>query len=120
MNESDLLPDVLKTIATWLPCFLVFLFGCILVIVRWRSLGNAAWPAICGLGLALLLSEAVPLFWTVVPRLMSNHPGLRSSLSMIISIATSILWAIVYVLVSLAIVLGRSDKPDPAATNNSG
>ena len=72
METSELLPAVLTALAMQSPVILVCLAGCVVVLMRWRSLRAGAWPAFFGLGFALLLSvtrNSPPRRQTLVPDL---------------------------------------------------
>jgi hypothetical protein len=117
METPQMLIACLRSLAMQSPVILACLFGCILVVVRWRSLRSAAWPAICGLGFALLLNVAFPLVWTIAAWTTSDRSDSRTIFT-ILPIALSVLSTIPWLLIILGIVLGRSSSAGPNASNS--
>ncbi|HSJ01430.1 MAG: hypothetical protein ACAI34_21615 [Verrucomicrobium sp.] len=112
MEPTSLLPDVLKAVAMSSLNILVCLAGCIVVMVRWRSLRSAAVPAFLGLGLFLLLSVVSPALWTVLPRVMAEKGVTDMGVILkIVGVVQSALWSVALGLVVLGVVLGRNQPP---------
>jgi len=112
METSEILPDILKSLATQSPVILVCFTGFAVVVVRWRSLGTGALPSLLGFGFAVLLSLASPILWAILPRALHEKASTEmSSIFTAVGVAQSVCWALALALLVLGISMGRSQTP---------
>jgi hypothetical protein len=105
-----------------LPILLVCLAALGLVLTRWHQKSPALPWALMGFGLALLLCLAIPVSQLIIQNwLMSSGGDMahRASISSVISIFWSVLRAVSYGLLAIAIFVGQSQRKSGSASNRS-
>ena len=117
MNSSDqikmFLSMFLSMFAMSLPTLVVCLVATVVILTRWRQAPGGALWALLGFGLALFLCFAMPLGQTVLRQwvFQSGETQSRIWAFTAFSVVLSVLHAVIYVFLLVAIFAGRS-KPD--------
>ena len=114
MNSTDQIKMWFPSFALQLPILLVSLVAVVIILVRWRQAPGAAIWALLGFGLALILCMLIPVVQTTVQSwaLQNTDVAHRASLFSSLAILWSVLRAISYALLLVAVVAGRS-APQP-------
>ena len=109
----DLIKLFLSMFAMYLPMVLVCLGAGVVVLIKWRNAPTAALWALLGFGLGLFLCFAMPIGHTLLQQWVfrSGEQASRMWVFSTFSIAGSVLHAVVYVFLLVAIFAGRL-KPD--------
>ena len=115
MNNMDLIKVFLSMFAMYLPMVLVCLGAGVVVLIKWRNAPAAALWALLGFGLGLILCFAMPIGHTLLQQWVfrSGEQASRIWAVSTFAIVGSVLHAVVYVLLLVAIFAGR---PTPVAT----
>jgi hypothetical protein len=118
MNNTDQINLLLSMFAIQLPTLLVCFVAGVVILGRWKQGSNGSMWALLGFGLAAVLCFAVPVAQTAVQDWVrhSGHTKVEGASVMVgISIVWSVLRAISYALLLVAVFAGRSTSP-PAST----
>lgn len=107
----------LQMVCGQLPTFIICVVACILILAKWKQAFPASLWALMGFGLALALSVVMPVVqatlhnWAVLNGLRTDRMWVLS----VFSFVWSVLHAITYVLLLIAVFAGRakSDSPCP-------
>jgi len=114
MNNTDQLKLLLSTFAIQVPTLLVCLVAGVVILGKWKEGSKGSLWALFGFGLAALLCFAVPAAQTAVQGWVS-HSGHRAiegaSVMAGISIVWSVLRAVSYALLLIAVFAGRPTSP---------
>ena len=114
MNNTDQIRVLLSTFAIQLPTLLVCFVAGIVILARWKEGSKGSMWALLGFGLAAVLCFAVPVSQSVVQDWV-RHSGRTTvegaSLLASISIGWSVLRAVTYALLLIAVFAGRSTSP---------
>jgi hypothetical protein len=116
MNNADEIKTVLSTFAVYLPRVIICLLALIVILAKWREARGAALWALLGFGLALILCFVLPVGQTMVQHWVLQDGVDRASRMWAFSafgMIGSVLQAVIYLLLLVAIFAGRS-KTDPA------
>jgi hypothetical protein len=119
MNYTDQIKLLFSMFAIQLPTLLVcFVAGVVVILGRWKQGSKGSMWALLGFGLAAVLCFAVPVAQTAVQDWV-RHSGRTTvesaSVMAGISIVWSVLRAVTYALLLIAVFAGRSTSP-PVST----
>ena len=118
MNNTDQIKALLSMFAIQLPTLLVCFVAGVVILGRWKEGSKGSIWALLGFGLAAVLCFAVPVAQTAVQDWVSHsgHTTIeRASVMAGISIVWSVLRAVTYGLLLIAVFAGRSTSP-PTST----
>jgi hypothetical protein len=121
MNNTDQLKLLLSTFAIQLPTLLVCFVAGVAILGKWKEGSKGSLWALLGFGLAAFLCFAVPIAQTAVQGWISHsgHTAIESASVMAgISIVWSVLRALSYALLLIAVFAGRATSP-PASNLQS-
>jgi hypothetical protein len=114
MNNTDQIKLLLTTFAIQLPTLLVCFVAGVVILGRWKQASKASIWALLGFGLTAVLCFAVPVAQTAVQDWV-RHSGHTmadgASVMAGISIVWSVLRAVTYALLLVAVFAGRSTSP---------
>jgi hypothetical protein len=115
MNNPTEIKMFFSSFATQLPILLVCLAACVIVLVRWKDAPRASLWALLGFGLSLGLCIVVPVVQTSVQTWMirSGDAPSRTSVFAALALLWSVLRAVSYALLLVAVFAGRSGSPQP-------
>lgn len=115
MNNPDLIRIFLSMFMMHLPTLVVCLVAGFVILTRWRQAASGSLWALLGFGFALILCFAMPLVHTLIQHWMfqGGAPQSRMWALSAFSVVTSVLHAVIYVFLLVAIFAGRP-KPDEA------
>jgi hypothetical protein len=114
MNNTDQIELLLSTFAIQLPTLLVCFVAGVVILGRWKQGSNGSMWALLGFGLAAVLCFAVPVVQTAVQQWVrhSGHTTAESASVMAgVSFVWSVLRAVTYALLLIAVFAGRSTPP---------
>jgi hypothetical protein len=114
MNNTDQLKLLLSTFAIQLPILLVCFVAGVVILAKWKEGSKGSLWALLGFFLAAVLCFAVPVAQTVVQDWIrhSGHTTIEAASVMAgISIMWSVLRAVSYALLLIAVFAGRSTPP---------
>jgi hypothetical protein len=115
MNNADEIKTFFSTFAVYLPRVTICLVACIVIVAKWREArGGAIW-ALLGFGLALILCFVMPVGQSILQNwvLQSGYRETRMWAFSAFGMIGSVLQAVIYIFLLVAIFAGRS-KTDPA------
>lgn len=115
MSNADEMRTLFSTFAVYLPRIIICLVACIVIVAKWREArGGAIW-ALLGFGLALILCVVMPVGQNVIQHwvLQDGDRASRMWAFSAFGMIGSVLQAVIYILLLVAIFAGRS-KSDPA------
>ena len=118
MNNADQIKLLLSMFAMQLPTLLVCFVAGVVILGRWKQGSKGSIWALFGFGLAAVLCFVVPVAQTAVQQWVrhSGHTTVGSASVMAgISIVWSVLRAVTYALLLIAVFAGRS-TPCPVST----
>jgi hypothetical protein len=118
MNNTDQIKLLLSTFAIQVPTLLVCFVAGVVILGRWKQGSKGSMWALLGFGLAAILCFAVPVAQTAVQQWVrqSGHTTVESaSVMAAISIVWSVLRALTYALLLIAVFAGRSTSPPVSA-----
>jgi hypothetical protein len=107
---------MLSSMAMQLPILLVCLAAGVIILVKWKQASSGSLWALLGFGLALILCILIPVVQTSVQRwvMQSGDIAHRASVFTGLSFVWSVLRAVTYALLLVAVFAGRS-TPQAAA-----
>jgi len=113
MNTVDQTKMLLSSFAMQLPTLLVCLVAGVLLVLRWKQTSPAAIWGLLGFGLALALCIIIPLVQMVVQQwaIQSGDFASRTSVFAAFGILWSLLRAVTYALLLIAVLAGRTVRP---------
>jgi uncharacterized integral membrane protein len=114
MNNTDQIKVLLSMFALQLPTLLVCLVAGVVILGRWKDGSKGSMWALLGFDLAAVLCFAVPVAQTAVQDWVSHggHTMIENASVMAgISIVWSVLRAVTYALLLIAVFAGRSTSP---------
>jgi len=114
MNNTDQIRVLLSTFAIQLPTLLVCFVAGIVILGRWKEGSKGSMWALLGFGLAAVLCFAVPISQFAVQDWVrhSGHTMVEgASVLASISIVWSVLRAVTYALLLIAVFAGRPTSP---------
>jgi uncharacterized integral membrane protein len=118
MNNTDQIKLLLSMFTIQLPTLLVCFVAIVVVLGRWKAGSKGSIWALLGFSLAAVLCFAVPVAQTVVQDWVnhSGHTTIESASVMAgISMVWSVLRAVTYALLLMAVFAGRSTAPSVSA-----
>ncbi|HEY2569757.1 MAG TPA: hypothetical protein VGI25_10585 [Candidatus Udaeobacter sp.] len=118
MNNMGEIKLLLSMFAIQLPTLLVCFVAGVVILARWKEASKASLWALLGFGLAAVLCFAIPVAQTVVQDWVSHisHTAIEGASVMAgISMVWSVLRAVTYALLLIAVFTGRSASP-PVST----
>ena len=110
MNNTDQITTLVSMFAVYLPRLIICVVACIVILAKWREAHSGALWAILGFGLALVLCVVMPVGQTVLQHWVLQN-GDRESRMWAFSafgMVGSVLQAVIYVFLLIAIFAGRS------------
>jgi hypothetical protein len=116
MNKPELIKIFLPTFLGYLPTLIVCLAAGLIILTKWRQAPSGSLWALLGFGLTLILCFAMPIGQAMFQQWLLHHLGDRGSRMWpfyTFGILASVLQALSYVFLLVAILAGRS-KPDTA------
>ncbi len=111
INDNAQLIQLLSLFAAQLPILIVCLFGCVVIMGRKTELSTAASWALMGFGLSVVLCVVIPLVQVFAQNWVVTGGGSmarRASVFTVLGVVWSLLRAVSYALLLMAIVAGRS------------
>ena len=114
MNNAGQFNLLLSTFAIQLPTLLVCFVAGVVILAKWKEGSKGSLWALLGFGLAALLCFVVPVAQTVVQAgiIRSGHTAIESASVMAgISMVWSMLRAVSYALLLIAVFAGRQTSP---------
>lgn len=114
MNNTDQLKLLLSTFAVQVPTLLVCFVAGVVILGKWKEGSKGSAWALLGFGLAALLCFAVPAAQTAAQGWVSRsgHRAIEGASVMAgISIVWSVLRAVSYALLLIAVFAGRPTSP---------
>ena len=114
MNDADQIKMLLSTFAIQLPTLLVCFVAGVVILGRWKELSKGAMWALLGFGLTTILCFAIPVAQTGVQEWMKQSSWTlaeRTSVFAGLGFLWSVLRAITYALLLVAVLAGRSTSP---------
>jgi hypothetical protein len=114
MNNTDQIKLLLSMFAIQLPTLIVCFVAGVVILGRWKQGSKGSMWALLGFGLAAVLCFAVPVAQTAVQDWVrhSGYTTLESASVMAgISFVWSVLRAVSYALLLIAVFAGRSTSP---------
>jgi len=118
MNNTDQIKLLLSMFTIQLPTLLVCFVAGVVILGRWKEGSKGSMWALLGFGLAAVLCFAVPVTQTAVQDWVGhNRQTMIESASVMagISMVWSVLRAVSYALLLIAVFAGRSTSP-PVST----
>ena len=122
MNNANQFKLLLSTFAIQLPTLLVCFVAGVVILGKWKEGSKGSLWALLGFGLAALLCFAVPVAQTAVQAwiIRSGHTAIESASVMAsISILWSILRAVSYALLLIAVFAVRQTSPPASNLRHS-
>ena len=113
MNNTDQIKLFLSMFAIQLPTLLVCFVAGVVILGRWKEGSKGSMWALLGFGLAAVLCFAVPVAQAVQDRVRHSGYTTSESVSVVagISIVWSVLRAVTYAFLLVAVFAGRSTSP---------
>lgn len=110
MENQDQIRMLLSMFAMQLPILLVCLVAGVIILVKWKQASHGSTWALLGFGLALILCVVIPVVQTSVQRWVVQGGDIahRAFVFTGLSILWSVLRAITYALLLVAVFAGRS------------
>jgi hypothetical protein len=110
-NDMNWIFQALRTQVMHLPVLLISLAAIVIAIVRWRQAPQACLFCLLGFGLVFCLSTVMPfLQYFLIMGPGRQAADVRNAMMSVFSVTWSLLVAVAYVLLAVAIFAGRS-KP---------
>jgi len=114
MNNTDQIKLFLSMFAIQLPTLLVCFVAGVVILGRWKEGSKGSMWALLGFGLAAVLCFAVPVAQTAVQDWV-RHSGYTTSESVSVMAGISIVWsvlrAVTYAFLLIAVFAGRPSTP---------
>jgi uncharacterized integral membrane protein len=117
MNNTDQIKLLLSMFVIQLPTLLVCFVAGVVILGRWKEASKSSMWALLGFGLAAVLCFAVPVAQIIVQdwikhsgRTMVDSASVMAGISMV----WSVLRAVSYALLLIAVFAGRSTSPQPS------
>ena len=110
-NTTDHIRIFLSLFAVNAPTFLVCAGACVFIVFRWREGTRYPLWALAGFGLALVLCFVIPLVQTALQQwvVQSGDRLSRTWAFSLFGLVASVLHAVIYVCLMVAIFSGRSE-----------
>ncbi|HEY7001273.1 MAG TPA: hypothetical protein VH330_05995 [Candidatus Udaeobacter sp.] len=114
MNNTDQIELALSMFAIQLPTLLVCFVAGVVILGRWKQGSKGSIWALLGFGLAAVLCLAVPVAQTALQQWVrhAGHTSVENASIMAgVSFVWSVLRAVTYALLLIAVFAGRSSSP---------
>jgi hypothetical protein len=114
MNDTDQIKMLLSMFAVQLPILLVCFVAGLVILGRWKEASKGAMWALLAFGLATILCFAMPLAQAGVQKWMTQGGGTlaeRAEAFAALGFLWSVLRAVTYALLLVAVFAGRSVSP---------
>ncbi len=114
MNNTDQIKLLLSMFAIQLPTLLVCFVACVVVLAKWKQGSKGSMWALLGFGLATVLCFVIPVAQTAAQEWVrhSHYTTVESASVMAgVSMVWSVLRAVTYALLLIAVFAGRSISP---------
>lgn len=111
ITDNAQLTVLLSLFAAQLPILIVSLFGCVVVMARKKELSAAASWALMGFGLSIVLCVVIPVVQVMVQNWALTSGGTaaqRASIFTVLGVVWSLLRAVSYALLLMAVIAGRN------------
>jgi hypothetical protein len=119
MNQTDQLKMLFSTFTIQLPTLLVCFVAGVVILAKWKEGSKGSLWALLGFGLTAVLCFAIPVGQTAVQGWV-RHSGLTMMESTSVMAGSSMVWSVLravsYALLLVAVFAGRSASP-PASTS---
>ena len=119
MNITNQIKLLLSMFAIQVPTLLVCFVAGVVILAKWKAGSSGSMWALLGFGLTAVLCFAVPVAQTAVQEWVrqTGHTAAEGASIMVgISMVWSVLRAVTYVLLLIAVFAGRSiSSPEPTA-----
>jgi hypothetical protein len=119
MNDTDQTKILLSMFAVQLPTLLVCFVAGVVILGRWKEVSKGAMWALLGFGLTTILCFAIPVAQAGVQEWMTRSGGTvaeRTSVFAGLGFLWSVLRAITYALLLVAVLAGRSTSPSASTS----
>ena len=113
INDNAQLTVLISMFVAQLPILIVSLLGCVVIAARRNELSGASAWAFMGFGLSVILCILIPVGQTLVQKWVMESGGSitqRASVFTVLAVVWSILRAVSYALLLMAIVAGRYQR----------
>ena len=109
MNNTDQIKTFLSMFAAYLPRLIICLVACIVILAKWRQAPSGALWAFLGFGLGLILCFVMPVGQTVIQQWVFQNGDRQNRMWAFgaFSMIGSVLQAVIYVLLLVAVFAGR-------------
>ncbi|HSV62237.1 MAG TPA: hypothetical protein VLH83_02730 [Chthoniobacterales bacterium] len=111
-DNAQQLTQLVSLFVGQLPLLLMSLLGCVVIMARKNEVGGAVSWALMGFGLSIVLCVLIPVVQTLVQKWVVGSGGSmaqRASIFTVLALVWSILRAVSYGLLLMAIVAGRGN-----------
>jgi hypothetical protein len=110
MNNPDEIKTLISMFAVYLPRFIICVVACVVILAKWREARSGAVWALLGFGLALVLCFVMPVGQTVLQHWVLQNGDRETRLWALsaFGMVGSVLQAVTYVFLLMAIFAGRS------------
>lgn len=119
MNDIDQIKMLASMFAIQLPTLLVCFVAGVVILARWKEASKGAMWALLGFGLATILCIAVPVTQVGVQEWMKQSGWTTSDRASVfagLGFLWSVLRAVTYALLLVAVFAGRSSSPSPSSS----
>jgi len=109
-DNAQQLTQLVSLFVGQLPLLLMSLLGCVVIMARKNEVGGASSWALMGFGLSIVLCVLIPVAQTLVQKWVMESGGSmaqRASIFTVLALVWSILRAVSYGFLLMAIVSGR-------------
>lgn len=110
MNNADEIKTFVSMFAVYLPRVIICLLACIVILAKWRDAPRGALWALLGFGLALILCFVMPVGQSIIQHRVFQDSDRETRMWALsaFGLIDSILQAVVYVFLLVAVFAGRS------------
>jgi hypothetical protein len=119
MNDTDQIKMLLSTFAIQLPTLFVCFVAGVVILGRWKQASNGAMWALLGFGLTTILCFAIPVAQAGVQEWITQSGWTiaeRTSFFAGLGFLWSVLRAVTYALLLMAVFAGRSSSPSASTS----
>ena len=110
ISDNAQFTQLVSLFVAQLPVLIVSVLGCVVIMARKNELGGAASWALMGFGLSIVLCILIPAAQTIVQKWVmegGTSVAQRASLFTVLAVVWSILRAVSYALLLMAVLAGR-------------